>query len=125
MAVSEDLRQRVVDCYFRKEGSYTTLATRFCVGPASVARWVKQYRETGSVAPKSGPRGYPAVLSGETLEKLRALVNENSGWDQAELVARMWERHQVKTSTSAISRALIKNRISRKKNLSGSRRRQS
>ena len=123
MAVSVDLRQRVVDSYLRGEGSYVAVATRFCVGEASVARWVKQYRETGSLAPKSGPRGYPAVLSGENLEKLKALVAEERGRDQAELVALMWQRHEIKTSTSAISRALIKHRISRKKNLSGGRRR--
>ena len=118
MSVSVDLRQRAVDCYLRKEGSYQVVADRFCIGVASLKRWVKQYRDTGSVAPKSGPRGYPAVLRGEALEKLKALITEDNSRDQTELVALMGSRHGIKTSTSAVTsrnfsavrRGLIKHR---------------
>ena len=114
MAVSVKLRTRVVESYLSGEGTYEMLAGKYRVGSTSIARWVKQYRETGSVAPKSGPRGYPAVLSGPNLEKLKLLIAEDCNRSQTTLVDLMWNQHGIKTSTSAVSRALIKHHISRR-----------
>ena len=115
MAISVEIRQRAVSCYLRGEGSYEVIAARFSVGIASLKRWVKQYQETGSLQPKSGPRGRKPVLHGENLEKLKALVAEDCSRDQLKLVELLWSRHQIKSSTSAVSRALIRNQITRKK----------
>ena len=46
------LRERVVSAYTRGEGSLTEIGKRFNVGRATVDRWVKRYRETGSLKPK-------------------------------------------------------------------------
>jgi transposase len=54
---SEDLRQRVVDAYTRKEGTQEELAVRFEVSLSSVSRWIGQHRATASVAPKVNPGG--------------------------------------------------------------------
>lgn len=115
MAISVDVRQRAVDCYLRGEGTYEVVAARFSVGTASVKRWVKQHQETGSLQPKSGPRGRKPVLHGENLEKLKALVKEDDSRDQLQLVALLWSRFRIKSSTSAVSRALIRHQIDRRK----------
>ena len=46
-----ELRKRVVDAYFRAEGSYAVIGVRFGVGEASVNRWVQLFRRTGSLEP--------------------------------------------------------------------------
>ena len=49
----KELRERVVNAYLRKEGTYEQLAVRFDVGPATVDRWLARYRERGSVEPSA------------------------------------------------------------------------
>lgn len=115
MAISVEIRQQAVDYYLCGEDSYESVAARFSVGTASVKRWVKQYQETGSLKPKSGPRGRKPVLHGENLEKLKMLIEEDGSRDQLELVKLLWSRHQIKSSTSAVSRALIRNQLTRRK----------
>jgi transposase len=115
VAISVEVRQRAVDCYLSGEGTYEAVAARFSVGTASVKRWVKQHQETGSLQPKSGPRGRKPVLHGENLEKLKSLVKEDESRDQLQLVVLLWSRFRIKSSTSAVSRALIRNQINRKK----------
>ena len=117
MAISVEIRQHAVACYLRGEGSYEVIASRFSVGTASVKRWVKLYQETGSLQPKSGPRGRKPVLYGENLEKLRELVAEDASRVQLKLVELLWSRHQIKSSTSAVSRALIRNQIERREQI--------
>jgi transposase len=123
VALSLDLRERIVSAYERQEGSQQALAIRFSVGRETVGRLVRQYRSTGSLAPKSGPRGKTATLAGDNLPKLVALVEEDNGRTLDELVELLETRHNIETSTSAVSRILLKHRISRKKNVSSHRRR--
>ena len=123
MALSLDLRQRIVSAYERQEGSQQALAIRFSVGRETVGRLVRRYRATGSLAPKSGPRGRTATLEGESFPKLVALVEEDNSRTLDELVELLHTRHHINTSSSAVSRILLKHRISRKKNVSSYRRR--
>lgn len=123
MALSLDLRERIVQAYERGEGTYPELAVRFSVGQETVGRLVRQSRKTGSLAPKQTPRGRKDTLKGEALEHLKALIEEDNSRFLHELVQLLKDKHGIHTSTSAISRVLIKHRISRKKNLSSHRRR--
>lgn len=53
MALSEDLRQRVVDAVVTDGLSRNAAANLFKVSIASAVRWVKQFETTGDVSPKS------------------------------------------------------------------------
>lgn len=52
---SEDLRWRIVNAYKNGEGSYETLAKRFCVGRKTVMNYVHLEKETGDVKPRHYP----------------------------------------------------------------------
>ena len=53
---SIDLRRRLVEAYLSKQsGTYAETAALFGVGPATVSRQLRRYRETGDVLYK--PRG--------------------------------------------------------------------
>ena len=68
-AYSLDLRFRIFEA--RQSGDTTAeVAERFAVSPAFVRRLLQRHRETGSLAPKSGPRGPKPTLAPE-LERLR------------------------------------------------------
>lgn len=122
MALSLDLRERVVEAYQRKEGSIRALAERFNVGKNTVQDWIQRHRETGSLAPCSGPRGPQPLLSGEALKHLAALVEEKNDRTLAELKQLLEERHSIQVSESSICRALnARLHLPRKKNLPGYR----
>ena len=53
-AYSQDLRERVITTYNRKEMNITTIANIYNIHRVTVSRWVKQYKETGSYASKQG-----------------------------------------------------------------------
>jgi len=85
--LSNDLRERVVAAVERDGLSRRRAAARFGVGVSTVIKWVRRFRETGSVAPgKMG--GYrPKKIAGEYRDwlvrrcrekdfTLRGLVNE-------------------------------------------------
>ena len=49
---SLDLRERVVACVEKEGLSRRQTASRFDVGISTVVKWVRLYRETGSVSPR-------------------------------------------------------------------------
>jgi len=53
MALSLDLRERIIEAYENGEGSIRELAHRFKVGFATVWRLLKRYRTAGEIAPQS------------------------------------------------------------------------
>jgi transposase len=59
---STDVRIRVVRADEDREGAMRRLATTFRVSLSFGRRLLKQYRETGSVAPKPHGGGYPAKV---------------------------------------------------------------
>ena len=74
MAISMDLRIRIFEA--RESGESTSeVAERFDVSPAFVRRLMQRYRETGSLAPSSAPRGRKPQLSGHA-DQLRQLHAE-------------------------------------------------
>ena len=52
------LRERAVQAYEDGEGSYVEVAARFCIGDATLKRWVARHRKRGTLAPdKAGAVG--------------------------------------------------------------------
>jgi transposase len=110
-AYSQDLRQRVIDTVERGEGSLRQIARRFLVSLSFVTRLLRHHRETGSVEPKPHGGGRPPALGPADLERLRQLNREQPDATLEELRQRLG----VACSLMAISRALRKLKITRKK----------
>jgi transposase len=110
-AYSQDLRQRVIDCIDRKEGSLRQIAQRFVVSLSFVVRLLQLHRRTGSLDPKPSAGGRPAALRPDDLERLKELVRQQPDATLKELR----ERLGVSCSLTAIWRALEKLGLSRKK----------
>jgi transposase len=110
-AYSQDLRQRVIDTVERGEGSLRQIARRFLVSLSFVTRLLRHHRETGSVEPKPHGGGRPPALGPADLERLRQLNREQPDATLEELRQRLG----VACSLMAISRALRKLKVTRKK----------
>jgi putative transposase len=62
--LSTDLRERLVSVVEREGISARAAAARFGVSVSSAIKWVRRYRETGSVAPDRIGSYKPNILSG-------------------------------------------------------------
>lgn len=71
-----DLRERVLAACDAKEGTRRQIAERFKVSEDWVYKLLRQRRELGTIAPQYHRRGRKAVFQGESLERLKALVDE-------------------------------------------------
>jgi transposase len=122
-AYSVDLRAKVLRAvdqgYARKE-----IVKLLGVSPATIKRYLKQRRETGSVAPKPRPGRPPKKLGPLQAE----LVAQLQAHDDVGLEGqcRLWEQsHGVRVSTATMSRAIKRVGWTRKKRrwvpLSGAR----
>jgi transposase len=90
MALSVDLRERVLRAHERREGSQRVLAERFEVGLGTVNEWLRLAR-AGRQAPLR-PRGGPKPLGGVDPALLRELVAERNDATLAEYAAMLAER---------------------------------
>jgi transposase len=62
---SRDLRERIVAVYEETALSYPQVAARCQVSESSIRRFVKQWRDTGTVEPKPAAHGrHPAIDEG-------------------------------------------------------------
>ena len=110
---SEDLRWRVVAAV--DDGlPRTEVARRFIVSVPTIKRWLKQRRETGTLAPKPVPGAAPVktvglaeALPGRLATHADATLAEHCAW---------WREHSgVAVSVSTLSRALTARGWTRKK----------
>jgi transposase len=108
---SQDLRSRVLATLERREGSLRQIASRFLVSLSFVTRLLRHQRLTGSLEPKPHGGGRPAALGPDDLERLRKLIHEKPDATLKELRQNLG----VTCSLMAISRALNKLKITRKK----------
>jgi transposase len=120
-AYSSDLRQKIVDLSRQGKGSVRQLAQRFTVSPDFVQRLLQWERETGSVVPKSSPRGPKARLDEPHHLVLIQLVEADNDATLQQLAERLQEATGVRVSGSTISRTLKKIGLSRKKKYQGQR----
>jgi transposase len=87
------------------------IARRFLVSISFVTRLLRTHRSTGSLEPKPHGGGNPAVLGPEDLERLREVIRQQPDATLEECRQRLG----VDCSTMAISRALSKLGLPRKK----------
>jgi transposase len=112
-AYSEDLRERVVRAVAigtpRDEVSGT-----FAVSSATITRWLRLKRETGSLAPKPVP-GPVAVKTEAVMAALPERLVEHADAPLAEQCTWWREASGVTVSTATMSRALTRLGHTRKK----------
>ena len=113
---SLDLRQRIVQASLDKEGSQRQLARRFSVSLGTVRNYLKLYRQTGQLAPKSRGGGRTPKITTEHLPLLRALLEERPDATLEELGEALRAQTGIKAGTTSVWRAIKKLRWTRKKN---------
>ncbi len=100
------LRQRAYAAW-ESGDTIQDVADTFSVGSATLKRWIRRMRDTGSLAPAARPRSYPRFATPERLDILRELVAENRDWNQVQL-AQAWSEHcGARTSQDTVGRALL------------------
>jgi transposase len=115
LALSMDLRTRIVAAHANGEGGLTMLSRRFKVSISTVQRLLRLQKLHGHVAPSDAPRGRKSTLIGEAQDQLRALVRAHPDAREDDLVEMLATEHDIQTSTSAVGRTLRKLGLTRKK----------
>lgn len=115
-AYSNDLRARVVAA-IKNGGTIKGVALQFSIGSATVYRWVRLNRETGSYVPRPYGGGRRPTLDEAAHQLIWKLVEEKPDRTIAELNQLIAERG-YKTSNSTVSRALLRLGLTFKKKAS-------
>lgn len=111
---SMDLRERVIDAL--DEGmTLEEVAEAFSIGIATAYRYQRLRREHGSPSPRPHGGGYPRAIDDAGDAVLKELVAEKPDRFLPELTAELNRHLAQPTSTSAVSRALERLGLSRKK----------
>jgi putative transposase len=112
---SLDLRDRVVHAYLSGEGTYREISIRFEVGEATVDRWVARQRRNGSVDPDPMGGNRIGKFDEASERRLVEMVAADPGATLPELVKELRKELGLEVSPAAVSRALIRCHITRKK----------
>ncbi|MGB5972178.1 MAG: IS630 family transposase, partial [Nodosilinea sp.] len=113
-AYSLDLRQKIIETYENEPISQRQIANRFRVAPSVVTRLLKQYRETGQLAPKPRP-GRPRALSPEQEQVVKDLVSATPDINLGELCQALNEQSGVSVSESTMCRVMKRLNLTSKK----------
>jgi len=115
-AYSLDLRERVVGAFDAADMTDEQVAEVFQVGEATVHRWKRLKRETGSLVPRPARGGgMPPRVAPEKYDLVREIVREEPDLTIAEIA---WEFHRRTgrgVSPAAMGRTLKKLGLTRKK----------
>lgn len=95
-------------------GAQMSAAARFQVGTATVTRWWRRWRTTGSVAPAPHGGGMPPLIPDGDLHRVRALVEEDSDATLQRLCDRYTDGFGIPMNQGTMSRALDRAEVSRK-----------
>jgi transposase len=120
---STDLRERIVDAYYKAEGSVRELATRFKVAPKTVQNYLNRKRESGSVEPRPHGGGPAPKLDDAGVRELRTVVEEKNDRTLGEIANELDRRFKVRVGRSTVWRIMDRLGITRKKNATRRRRR--
>lgn len=114
-AYSLDLRQKIIDTYFEGGRSQRQLAKRFRVALSFIEKMLKQYRETGSIAPLVRTQQTPTKLNQEQLNILSSIVSNNNDATLDEIRMLLKKQTGVLIGRSTLDRMLRLLNLSRKK----------
>lgn len=116
---SKDLRERVVAAVERGGLSRHQAAARFDLGVSTVIRWVRRFRETGSVAPGRMGGHRPKTIRGEHRDWLLRRCKEGD-FTLRGLVAELADR-DVKVDYRSVWEFVHAEKLSFKKNRASQR----
>lgn len=103
---SMDLRQRVVDAYNHRQGTEQQIARLFGISRRTLQRYLRRYRNEGSLKPKPQNAGRKSAFHGRSLKVLDRFVQHNP--DATLEAIREHFAGMVKCSIVAIHNALKK-----------------
>ncbi len=114
MAYSIDLRKRVVAGVVEQGLSIGEAAKLFQVGPATVERYLRQFRERGELTPRSSP-GRPRLLNATQEAWLKQQLEQDNDLTLKVRCARLKESRGVVLSEATMCRVLKRLGVTRKK----------
>lgn len=115
-AYSLDLRQKIIEVYENEEISQRQLAQQFRVALSFIVKLLRQYRETGDIAPKPFQGGVKLKLNPEQLEILADLIENNNDATLEELCQLLQEKTGVTVSRATMGRMTQRLKLTVKKN---------
>lgn len=113
-AYSQDLRERVIAAVEAGDQSYPAIAETFGVSESTLDKWLKRWRETGSVAASPFAGGRRRTLQ-TCVKVIRAEVHRQPDVTLEELCERVADQTAVTASPSMMSRELQLLALPRKK----------
>lgn len=115
-AYSIDLRQKIIDVYEKEEISQRQLAKRFCVALSFIVKLLRQYRQTGEIAPKPFNGGVKLKLTLDQIRILADLIENNNDATLEELCQLLKEKTGVTISRATMGRMTQRLKLTVKKN---------
>ncbi len=114
-AYSIDLRQKIIDAYNQDNLSQRQLAKQFHVAKSFVQKLLKQYRQTGNIAPLVRSKQTPIKLNPKQLRILEEIVEKNNDATLEELGQRFLSITGISISRSTVDRMLKRMNLTLKK----------
>lgn len=114
---SLDLRERIVRAYEQGQGSIAEVAASFNVSTYFVKKMLRQWRQTGSLAPLPHGGGKPPSFTPRQRQLLKRKLREQNDITLAELQQLLSDQQSVDVHLSTVSRALSSLGLPRKKSL--------
>lgn len=105
-AYSLDLRQKIVNTYLEGGISQRHLAKRFGVALSFIEKLLKQYQETGNIAPKIRIQQTPPKLNEQQLNVLKEIVETNNDATLSEIRNELEKKTGVLIGRSTVDRML-------------------
>lgn len=107
-AYSRDIRVRIVRAHQNSEGSQRDIAARFDVSLSFVRDLLRQYRETGSIAPRPHGGGPRPLINEQGVFVIADLLRESPGATLDELREVFERRFNFAPSRATLSRVVKK-----------------
>ncbi len=114
---------QIIDVYHRVPISQRQIAQQFGVALSFVQKLLKQYRETGEIAPKVRTQQTQPKLNAEDLNVLREIVETNNDATLEELRHLLADKIGILMGCSTLHRMLRRLNLTLKKNTTRDRKR--
>lgn len=108
MALSVDLRRRIIGAWQKQKLTTKELAELFDVGEASVTRLKRLYRDTKSVDPRPHGGGNPPRIPKDKEHLVKKLVLEHPDWTEKQYAEELAERYGLAASSVTVGRVVRK-----------------
>lgn len=111
-----EFRQKIITVYEQEKISVRKLAQRFQVTKSFTQKLLKQYQETGDIAPKPQGGSPPSKLQGEDLISLIEIIEKNNDATIEELCELLESTTGIRVSRATMGRITLQLNYSVKKN---------